>query len=97
MPAGEEFDVSLFFPDPSHAEAVGRRVLAQYPQRSRRGELLAGLDLPSIQAGPIDRAAWADWFTRAQRRDFDQGHVVIVNNWVLSRTEAALCALAALA
>ena len=36
-------------------------------------------------------------FTTARRLDFEEGRVVIVSGWQLARTEARLCALAALA
>jgi hypothetical protein len=33
---------------------------------------------------------------RQQRQDFERGRIVTVHGWILSRTEARLCALAAL-
>lgn len=91
-----EPDLSALFTDPASARAIGRRYLAQFPERPSRSRLLADLDLADQRAGPASRAEWIEWLGQAQQRDFSQGHTVIVNRWVLSRTEAALCALSAL-
>jgi hypothetical protein len=37
-----------------------------------------------------------EWLQLQQRQDFEQGHTVKVQGWILSATEARLCALAAL-
>jgi hypothetical protein len=40
--------------------------------------------------------ALANWLQAKQRDDFDQSRVVLVQRWMLSKTEARLCALVAL-
>lgn len=94
--SGAELDLSLVFADPASARSIGRRYLAQYPERSSRSRLLAELDLPAARPAAPGRAGLIEWIEQAQQRDFAEGRTVVVNNWVLSRTEAALCALSAL-
>jgi len=58
--------------------------------------LIAELGLPPLEADKYDRNSLRRWVDESQRRDFALGHTVIVNKWILSRTEANLCALIAL-
>ena len=86
--------------DPAGSAAVGREWLAQAPGETDAEQLVEAL------AGER-RAAWralangdADALRRAVRErhveDFAAGRVTSVRGWVLSQTEARLCALAEL-
>jgi len=88
--------LSRLFSDPENARAIGARYLAQYPERSDRDSIVADLGLPSPESGKYKKDALKNWIAESQRRDFAAGKTVMVNNWILSRTEANLCALIAL-
>jgi hypothetical protein len=64
--------------------ALGRAYLRRYPEEASQSRL-AGL----VPADPVAR-------TRQVRADFATGQVVILDGWVLSRTECRYCALHAL-
>lgn len=78
------------------ARKVGEQYLAQAPEDADPDRLAAALfdgdpgDVSSLEQlrGHIDRR---------RARDFETGDTVIVDGWVLARTEARLCALSALA
>jgi hypothetical protein len=85
---------------PESAAVVGRRYLAAHPQEADRSWLATQLDAdlrcqdcdPLQADGPALRAG----LSRQIRTDFARSRVVRVEGWVLSLTEARLCALAAL-
>ena len=89
-----------FYRDRSAARAVGREVLALEPARARAVDWTARV--VRDRAGALRDLARSDpqglaSALRAQHReDFAQGRVVVVRGWVLSETESALLALAAL-
>jgi hypothetical protein len=88
------------FSRPESAAAVGRAYLSGHPADADEIRLAADLAdaLRSRGCDPLTapparlRAAIADQI----RADFASGQVVSVEGWVLSRSEARLCALAAL-
>jgi len=88
--------IAGLFPDPENAKVIGARYLAQYPERSDRNRIIADLGLPSLKSATQSRDSLKSWINESQRRDFAVGNTVIVNNWILSRTEVNLCALIAL-
>ena len=83
------------------ATAIGRPYLARFPQENALHPLLTAL-LQKTSVGPdaldglpSDRLRR---FVREQReRDFAAGDVVILDGWIVARSEARLCALATLA
>ena len=85
---------------PASAGAVGRAYLADRPGEADRDWLAArlGADLRGRDCDPScsDRARLRAGLARQLRADFAQSRVVRVDGWVLSVTEARLCALAAL-
>jgi hypothetical protein len=85
---------------PESAAVVGRRYLAAHPQEADRASLAAQLDadLRCQDCDPLqaDRPALRAGLSRQIRIDFARSRVVRVEGWVLSVTEARLCALAAL-
>jgi hypothetical protein len=89
-------EISLLFSNHENARIVGNSYLAQYPERADRNSIIAELGLPSLEPGGDKRNILQQWANESQRRDFTVGDTVMVNNWILSRTEANLCALMAL-
>ena len=90
-----------FFADARAARAVGAELLALEPRPPRAGELVARIgrareaELRALAAR--DAGAVASELRAQHRADFAEGRVAEVRGWVLSETEAALLALAALA
>lgn len=86
--------------DLESARRVGQAYLAKAPAEADRQRLLAGL-FPRLDPGEArlgdGPASWRDSFSTRCRRDFAEGQTVQIEGWVLSLTEARLCALAALA
>jgi hypothetical protein len=80
----------VLFDRPDSAAAVGREYLREHPDEVDVSTLLAALD----SAGPRSLHEWLRW---RQAHDFEHGQTVTVQGWVLARTEARLCVLAALA
>lgn len=85
---------------PASAAVVGRAYLAGHPAEADRDWLAAQLDadLRCQNCNPArsDAARLRAGLARQLRVDFAQSRVVRVDGWVLSVTEARLCALAAL-
>ena len=96
---GEEssaFEAALLalLSDPSGAARIGRVYLAGQPEEARR-ELLARRLCDALGEGP--RSTLRERMARCARRDFTRGDTVQLSGWLVSRSEARLCALAALA
>jgi hypothetical protein len=85
---------------PDSAAIVGREYLRHAPGEANAQVLLGliGSTWPGgaaeLRDGGTER--FRDSLRRQQREDFEHGRVVNVGGWVLSVTEARLCALAAL-
>lgn len=94
--SGLEFEPCRLFPNLADAKTIGHRYLAHYPEKSDRNVLLAELGLPAFDAKAPAHVMLKKWVRESQQRDFSAGNTVIVDRWLLSRTEASLCALAAL-
>jgi hypothetical protein len=90
-----------FFADPESARSVGRAYLelaSDGPDADTVMERLAGPQLAeweALAASDPDRLAQA--LRDRHRSDFAHERVVALRGWILSETEARLCALAALA
>lgn len=82
------------FRDQEAARAVGERYLADHPEERDRERLVADL----FGRMPIRLSARAVRGTLTQRRldDFTNDQCVLVDNWVLARSEARACALVAM-
>jgi hypothetical protein len=86
---------------PESARVVGRAYLATHPDEADPVQLLAAIEAAggigrSVARQPIDATALARAVAEAVRDDFLDRRTVRVDGWVLARTEARLCALAAL-
>jgi hypothetical protein len=73
------------------AQLAGQRYLQLHGSEADI-DVLADLLCERIRDMPgID---WLRDLSRAVQEDFEQGHVVLVDGWMLSRTEVRVCALA---
>lgn len=57
---------------------------------------IAGNVTQYLRLAGADERMLRHLLAQLQRRDFAEAHTVSVNGWLLSRTEARLCAIAAL-
>lgn len=76
---------------PHSAREIGRVYLAGHPAEADPTLLCHYLESVCVQP----ERGRADWSV-VIRDDFARGNTVLVGGWVLSRTEARLCALAAM-
>jgi hypothetical protein len=88
-----------FLSEPGSAAALGAAYLRQAPEEADAGRLVTRL-FPGASSAALER--WSDGALRsalAQRlaEDFAHSRTVILQGWVLSRSEARLFAAAALA
>jgi hypothetical protein len=76
------------------ARAIGESYLRQRGVEPIRASILdhAGGALQILAAARSEKAALTE-LVAAVRRDFQEGRIVLLEGWVLSRTEAELCAL----
>jgi hypothetical protein len=89
------------FSRPASARAVGRAVLRHWAGPSALPDLLAELQKARPELCRACAAASRDQLTAllrdARRDDFARGRTLIVDGWILGRTEALVCALVAAA
>jgi hypothetical protein len=80
---------------PASAAVVGREYLRSAPRESTRERLRADLDA-AIGTDALSDAEIRRRVSARVRQDYAAGDTVRLRGWILSRTEARLCALAAL-
>jgi GAF domain-containing protein len=89
-----------FFVHKESAKVIGRAYLQRVPEESEVSRLVAGIcSLQVEQHTECAKAApkrYRDLLLQQQQQDFEHGRVVSVAGWILSQTEARLCALATL-
>jgi hypothetical protein len=86
--------------DAGGAYRLGAAYLVVAPEEADRARLALHIAGGAARARALARRDTPDlrrWLRGRQRRDFAAGRTVEVAGWVLSRTEARLCALVALA
>lgn len=76
--------------NPARIRELGRRYRSQVPAEGSQDALIAALraDLGSAPPAATEKAV-----EQQVREDFARGHIIRLNGWVLSRTEARQCAL----
>jgi hypothetical protein len=86
------------FHDKKSARAIGLEYLRMAPTEGNPGELTKLICSARYhELARADGRTVKDLLLRRQRDDFEAGRIVYVQGWILSETEARLCALAALA
>jgi len=81
--------------DQESARAIGRAYLLQEPSEADATCLVALLDPGGVAAR--GKAELRRTIAARHREDFGCGRTVILDGWILSRTEVRLCALATIA
>ena len=93
--------LSGFFADPESARAVGRAYLKFSPDEPDEASVLEQLAGPHLREWEALAASDPERLAQSLRlqhgSDFAHERVVVIRGWVLSETEARLCALAVLA
>lgn len=87
--------IERLFPVPGHATEIGRRCLIEQPDWRDRMQLSAELQKGLMAHVTADRATILRRIDELRKDDFSANRTVLVDRWVLSRTEAQLCALLA--
>jgi hypothetical protein len=87
--------LNALFSAPSDAIALGRRYLALHPAMAARERLMRNLGVASD--GSRLKAPLLEIVSRARDTDFRDGNMVVLDGWILARSEIAVCALLALA
>src|SRR5687767_4161957 len=88
-------DASIYFGAAADAaRAIGEAYLRQLEVAATRASILANTAgaLQILTAARSQKAALTD-LAGAVRRDFQDGRILLLEGWVLSRTEVELCAL----
>jgi hypothetical protein len=85
--------VMALFDDLSGARALGNQYLRAHTEEANLGILL---DLLGAESGTIELDALRRKIAQRVADDFLVGRIVHVDGWVLARTEARACAIAAL-
>jgi len=92
--------LSNFFIHKQSAEMIGREYVTLRPNESARtllNELIRSFELHRFSmSGRIDTKELRNFLAIKQRQDFELSRIVNIKGWILSETEARLCALAAL-
>jgi hypothetical protein len=86
-------DLALIFKHRQSAIAIGRRYLSRYPGEAVPQRLAEDLR----RAGAGDPAATRRALRARVREDFERGETVLLDGWVLARSECQACAALALA
>ena len=88
-----DFDFARWLREPASASAVGAAYLRRYPDHASRAALLRFLALPDE---PLTAEQLAVAIERRIGSDFASHRTLLLERWLLSRTEAAICGLIAL-
>jgi hypothetical protein len=84
--------LAVLFGHQASAQVIGTRYLQQHPRENNVQHLLEG-----IAARPASDRELVSALQQQIRQDFVEERVVKLEGWILSVTEARLCALTALA
>ena len=90
--------VESLLTDIAGARTIGLRYLALAPDEADRTALASALfsGFSESPASPIEFTELRSTLAAQRDRDFAAGDTVVIGGWILARTEARLCALAAL-
>lgn len=75
------------------AARIGERYLRETPHEARTDVLAARIVEPGAAATRVDAASVQGHAKARVQADFEAGEMVVVDGWMLARTEARLCGL----
>jgi hypothetical protein len=89
--------IETHYEDTKRAAALGRRYLETVPREGDVGQLVdaifVGWSRRDLDASERDPVRFAQQIDAQQRRDFEQGHIEVVDGWSLSQTELRMFAV----
>lgn len=85
-------ELNQLFSDPDSARAVGRRYLELHPEQADLQVLLNGARLGS----EIHRSSLKEALDHQRKQDFLRGDTIVLDGWLLARSEVYVCAILAL-
>lgn len=92
--------LTTIFTRPESARVIGRTYLKLFPAEADLHLLVSrfheDMKVCNHQKPETDPARLKAYLAMRQRKDFDEGNVVNVGGWLLSKTECRLCAIACL-
>jgi hypothetical protein len=87
----------LNLPHLNNFQVIGKRYLKLYPEETQLKHLIAGFsELAVITEDEQLGNDWYQWLEAKIKEDFDYRQTVQIDGWILSKTEAQLCAFLAL-
>lgn len=91
--AHPETELFKLFSDFDAVKEIGMGYLQHYPEKANRDRLLSDIDinLSSLTRGSV--YSLGEKLRLKREQEFFEGKTVVVNNWILTQTEASLCAL----
>lgn len=91
--------VGMLLSDLSGAEEIGRRYLTSTPEENDPALLAANLfpEHRDVPHAPSDVAAMLRQLQTRRQQEFGAGDTVLLDGWIVARSEARLCALATIA
>lgn len=93
-PVPQTHPVAPFFSDLSAVVSVGTTYLGAHGDEADGNRLAEWVGLPPrVTAATLDVPTWRAAFTTRQRDDFRARRFFEMDGWLLTRTEARLCAL----
>lgn len=94
--AAAEFNIVDFWHDPKSARAVGERYLAIAPHERDRALLQEAVFGAGPSGQPRSPEALRARISELREQDFIAGDTVLIDGWMMARTEARLCAMSVL-
>ena len=91
--------LSILFTAKESARKVGRRYLQRFPHEAdvhRLTLLICRSERRRARLARVDAPTMRNILAKQQRQDFRNRRIVAIDGWMLSETEARLCAIAAL-
>jgi len=88
--------IDTLWSDPANARTVGRRYLQMQPTDVAVDPMMQDVFGDRMARGEIDAESLRTAIAERRLYDFASGDTVIIDGWLLSRTEARLCALSVL-
>lgn len=85
--------ISGVFSNTESAKVIGQHYLDNFPFSANKERLLHESGIHDLNRDFADKHTIKKLLIKKQKADFQKGNTVIIENWVLSRSEASLCAL----
>ncbi len=85
--------VSKFFSNIESAKVIGQHYLNDYPSSANKKQLLHESGINDLNGDLTSKSVIRQSLLKKQQTDFQKGNTIKIEHWILSRSEASLCAL----